>query len=161
MSRIVDYAIGALNFICFFVGLLFGALFMLPDSGFSGVFVVALATLPLGSVAVFAFTRGPWTGNTSGRHVLALGTLNLLPLVVVFLFRDAEATGWILAVFSILPLIALSSMGAASFADFGYVIVLLPYVLNLAYLVYFAYRLGVSEKTADGRRPGRFRRSGA
>jgi hypothetical protein len=157
MNRLLDYAIGVLNFICFFVGLLFGALFFLPGSGFLGLVTLALATVPLGLIAVFALvfalTRRPWTAATSGRHVLALGILNLLPLIVVFLFRDAQATGWILALFSILPLIPLSIMGAASFADFWSVIVLLslPYVLNVAYLAYFAYRLGVSEKTADGK----------
>jgi hypothetical protein len=149
MRRILDYAIGVLNFIWFFVDLLVGALSILPDLGLLGVVLLALAAVPLGSVAVFAFTRGPWTGSTSGRHVLALGIFNALPLVVAFLFRDAPATGFIVALLSV-PALAVRSV-TGDLGRWDVIVYFLPYVLNLAYLAYFAYRLGVSEKTANGR----------
>jgi hypothetical protein len=149
MNRFLDYAVGGLNFVFFFLGLLGVAAVMLGLSplvrtGSFGFVMVALVTVPFVSVALYAFAQQPGAGSGDRRYLLALGILNLLPLVIPW--SSLGVLAWIPALLSV---VALRALGIPSSGEFAHVIVLLPYVLNLSYVVYLACRPRCGESRVD------------
>ena len=112
--------------------------------GSFGVVMVALVTVPFVSVALYAFAQQPGAGGADRRYLLALGILNLLPLVIPW--SSLGVLAWIPALLSV---VALRALGIASSGEFAHVIVLLPYVLNLSYVAYLACRPGRGESRTN------------